>query len=211
MRLKWEWTIPNALSLFRIVLIPIFAVLYLKSEQQPALLGWSIVTLVISGLTDMFDGLIARACHQITEIGKVLDPIADKLTQVTVVLCLTIRIPRLWPLFAVCFVKELLQAIGAALLLFRKQSQVQAARWYGKISTIVFYVTMALYVVFPPAPAKPLLGDWNMPIWLFMALGGLVALLMLIAFYGYARVFLKITKDTDDTDKTTLTEGDTTI
>ncbi len=209
MRLKWEWTIPNALSLFRIALIPIFAVLYLKSEQQPAFLGWAIATLVLSGLTDMFDGLIARTCNQITEIGKILDPIADKLTQVTVVLCLTIRIPRLWPLLAVCFVKELLQSIGAALLLFRGQSQVQAARWYGKISTIVFYVTMALYVVFPPAPATPLIGAWNMPPWLFMALGGLVALLMLIAFYGYARVFLKITKNSDNT--TTLTEGDTTL
>lgn len=209
MRLKWEWTVPNMLSLFRIALIPLFAVLYLKSEQQPALLGWSIFTLVLSGLTDMFDGLIARTCNQITEIGKILDPIADKLTQVTVVLCLTLRIPRLWPLLAICFVKELLQSIGAVLLLFRGQSQVQAARWYGKISTVVFYVTMALYVVFPPAPQKPLVGDWNMPLWMFMALGGLVALLMLIAFSGYARVFLKITKNADNT--TTLTEGDTTL
>lgn len=206
MGLKWEWTIPNALSLFRIVLVPIFAVLYLKSEQQPALLGWAIAVLVLSGLTDMLDGLIARKCNQISEIGKVLDPIADKLTQVTVVLCLTIRMPRLWPLLVICFIKELLQAIGAALLLFRKRSQVQAARWYGKISTIVFYVTMALYVVFPPAPHKPLLGDWNMPIWLFMALGGLVAILMMIAFYGYARVFLTITKDADDVNETTLKE-----
>ncbi len=206
MGLKWKWTIPNVLSLFRIVLVPVFAVLYLKSEQQPALLGWAIAVLVVSGLTDMLDGLIARACHQISEIGKVLDPIADKLTQVTVVLCLTIRMPRLWPLLVICFIKELLQAIGAALLLFRKRSQVQSARWYGKISTIVFYVTMALYVVFPPAPQKPLLGDWNMPLWLFMALGGLVAILMMIAFYGYARVFLTITKDTDDVNETTVKE-----
>ncbi len=208
MRLKWEWTIPNVLSLFRIALVPLFAVLYLKSEQQPALLGWAIFTLVLSGLTDMFDGLIARKCNQISEIGKVLDPTADKLTQVTVVLCLTLRIPRLWPLFAVCFVKELLQSIGAALLLFRKQSPVQSARWYGKISTVVFYLTMGLYVMFPPAPQKPLIGEWNMPMWLFMVLGGLVAVLMLIAFSGYARVFLSLTKKTD---KNTLTEGDTVV
>ncbi len=199
MKLKWEWTVPNVLSLFRIVLVPVFAVLYLKSEQQPALLGWAIGTLALSGLTDMLDGLIARKCNQISEVGKVLDPTADKLTQVTVVLCLTLRMPRLWPLLVVCFIKELLQSIGAALLLFREQSEVQAARWYGKISTVVFYVTMALYVMFPPAPAVPLVGGWNMPLWLFAALSATVALLMLIAFYGYARVFLSIVKENDTT------------
>lgn len=201
MKLKWEWTIPNMLSLFRIALVPVFAVLYLKSEQQPSLLGWAIGVLVLSGLTDMFDGLIARKCNQISEIGKVLDPTADKLTQVTVVLCLTLRMPRLWPLLVLCFLKELFQSIGAALLLFREQSQVQAARWYGKISTVVFYVTMALYVVFPPAPAAPLVGNWNMPLWLFMSLGVLVGLLMLIAFSGYARVFLSIVKNNDTTSE----------
>lgn len=199
MKLKWEWTVPNVLSLFRIVLVPVFAVLYLKSEQQPALLGWAIGTLVLSGLTDMFDGMIARRCNQISEIGKVLDPTADKLTQVTVVLCLTLRIPQLWPLFAVCFVKELLQSIGAALLLFRDQPQVQAARWYGKISTVVFYVAMALYVMFPPVPFVPLVGAWNMPLWLFVTLAVLVAVLMLIAFYGYARVFVSIVKEKEIT------------
>ena len=199
MRLKWEWTVPNILSLFRIALIPVFVVLYLKSERHPALLGWAIGTLVLSGLTDTFDGLIARKCHQISEIGKVLDPTADKLTQVAVVLCLTVRMPQLWPLLAVCFLKELFQSIGAALLLFRERSEVQAARWYGKISTVVFYVTMALYVVFPPAPAVPLIGEWNMPLWLFVSLAVMVGVLMLIAFYGYARVFLSIVKKNETT------------
>ena len=204
MKLKWEWTVPNVLSLFRIVLVPVFAVLYLKSERYPALLGWAIGTLVLSGLTDVFDGLIARKCNQISEIGKVLDPTADKLTQVTVVLCLTVRMPQLWPLLAVCFVKELLQSIGAALLLFREQSEVQAARWYGKISTVVFYVAMALFVTFPPAPAVPLIGERNMPLWLFVTLAVSVGGLMLIAFYGYARVFVSIVNETP----TTTPEGE---
>ena len=204
MKLKWEWTIPNILSLFRIALVPVFAVLYLKSERHPVLLGWAIGTLAVSGLTDMFDGLIARKCNQISEVGKVLDPTADKLTQVTVVLCLTVRLPQLWPLLAVCFIKELLQSVGAAMLLFREQSEVQAARWYGKISTVVFYVAMALFVTFPPAPAVPLIGGWNVPLWLFAVLTVLVGVLMLIAFYGYARVFLSIVKEHD----TTTPEGE---
>ena len=197
MKLKWQWTVPNVLSLFRIALVPVFAVLYLKSERQPALLGWAIGTLGVSGLTDMFDGLIARKCNQISEIGKVLDPTADKLTQVTVVLCLTVRLPQLWPLLAICFVKELLQSIGAALLLFREQSQVQAARWYGKISTVVFYVAMAVFVTFPPAPAVPLIGERNMPLWLFAVLAAIVGVMMLVAFYGYARVYISIVNETD--------------
>lgn len=201
MKLEWKWTIPNILSLFRIALVPVFAVLYLKSERYPLLLGWAIGTLAVSGLTDMFDGMIARKCNQISEIGKMLDPIADKLTQVTVVLCLTLRLKWLWPLFAVCFVKELLQSIGAAMLLYRDQSQVQAARWYGKISTVVFYVAMALFVMFPPAPAVPLVGEWNMPLWVFAALMVLVGVWMILAFYGYARVFLSVVKTNNITSE----------
>lgn len=201
MKVKWTWTVPNVLSLFRIVLVPVFAILYIKSEQYPSLICWAIGVLVLSGLTDMLDGLIARSCNQVSEFGKVLDPAADKLTQVTVMLCLSVRMKQLWPLFAVCFVKEALQSVGAMLLLLRKRSEVQAARWYGKIYTIVFYLTVVLYVVFPPAPTVGLFGSWNMPLWLFATLAVLVGVLLLISFYGYARVFLEIVRDKGDKTK----------
>ncbi len=209
MNIKWEWTVPNVLSLFRIALVPLFAVLYLISKDNPSLLGWAIATLVVSGLTDMFDGMIARRCNQITEIGKVLDPIADKLTQVTVVLCLAIRLPRLWPLLCLCFMKELLQSIGAAKLYIRKKQQVQAAKWYGKVSTVVFYLVMGLYVIFPPAPEKPLLWNWNMPLWLFVLLATLVASLMMYAFYQYTQLYMRISREsvTETLDK----KGETTV
>ncbi len=183
MNVKWVWTIPNVLSLARIALVPVFAALYLMSEETPSLLWWAIAALVVSGLTDAFDGLIARKCNQISEIGKILDPIADKLTQVTVVLCLAIRMPRLWPLLVICALKEILQSIGALVLLFIKKSEVQAARWYGKVCTVVFYLVMALYVLFP-----------TMPSWLFVSLGVLVAATMLFAFFHYARLFLQIAR-----------------
>lgn len=200
MNIKWVWTVPNILSLLRIALVPLFAVLYLMSEQHPTLLWWAIATLVLSGLTDACDGFIARKCNQITEIGKILDPIADKLTQVTVVLCLAIREPRLWPLLIICAVKEIAQSIGAMVLLFVKKSEVQAARWYGKVCTVVFYLVMGLYVLFPA-----------MPTWLFVALGVLVAATMLFAFFHYARLFLQIarpspkTKTEDASEQTDLT------
>ncbi len=195
MGLKWVWTIPNVLSLFRIVLIPVFMVLYLMSDEQPELFWWAVGALVLSGLTDMFDGLIARKCNQISEIGKVLDPIADKLTQVAVLISLAIRLPRLWPLVAICFAKELLQSIGAALLLFKRRSQVQPARWYGKVSTCVFYLAMVLFVLCPPEPHVPLMFDWNMPVWMFFLLVGLVALCMLFAFAQYTRMYVLIVKE----------------
>lgn len=191
MQLKWKWTIPNILSLMRIALIPVFAVLYLNDN-----LSLAVVALAVSGITDLFDGMIARKFNQITEIGKVLDPVADKLTQVTVVLCLAIRMPRLWPLLGVCFVKELMQSIGAIVLMFHVKADVQPARWYGKVSTFVFYFAMAAFVAFPLAGETPLLFGWNMPSWLFTSLVILVALCMVLAFFQYARLFVFVSRET---------------
>ena len=70
---KGCWTIPNLLSVIRILLIPVFAVLFYKQEY-----GWAILTLVLSGLSDFFDGKIARKFNQISALGKMLDPVADK-------------------------------------------------------------------------------------------------------------------------------------
>ncbi len=198
MGIKWVWTVPNVLSLLRIALIPAFAVLYLMSESQPALIWWAVGALALSGLTDLFDGMIARALNQVSEIGKILDPIADKLTQVTVLICLAVRLPHLWPLVAICFVKEVLQSIGAALLLFRRKSTVEQAQWYGKVSTFVFYFAMAAVVVCPPEPYPPLILDWHMPMWLFIVLVAVVSAFMVYAFVQYMRMYLKITKTADE-------------
>ena len=195
MKLKWVWTVPNVLSLLRMVLVPVFTALYLQSDRHPPLLYGAVGVLVLSGLTDLFDGMIARRCNQMSEIGKLLDPAADKLTQVAVMLCLAIRLPRLWPLVAIGFIKELLQTIGAALLLFKQQTQVQSSRWYGKVSTFVFYTAMALFVVFPPEPHTPLLFRFNMPVWLFFLLAGLVASTMLAAFSQYTHLYVRLVKE----------------
>lgn len=205
MQVKWEWTVPNVLSLMRIALVPVFVVLYLMSATHPTLLYWAAGALVLSGLTDMFDGMIARALHQITEIGKLLDPIADKLTQVAVLVCLAVRMPRLWPLLAICAAKEIFQSVGATLLYLGRKTRVESARWYGKVCTVVFYVAMAMYVVFPPSPETPLLFGWNMPGWLAMALGVVVAVCMVYAFIQYARLFLRINKETKSTDSSQAT------
>lgn len=139
-------TIPNLLSFFRILLIPIFAILYFKTQDRIAL--WPIIILVISGLTDMLDGLIARKFHQVSDLGKILDPIADKLTQITVVACLAIRFRQLWVLLGIYIIKELAILIGGISML-KSKKVVPSARWFGKVATFEFYCAMALLLVFP--------------------------------------------------------------
>lgn len=178
LNVKWTWTIPNILSLIRIALLPVFAVLYLKSDAQPILLWWAGGVLVISGLTDLFDGAIARRFNQISEVGKLLDPLADKLTQVTVVACLSTRFSELIWLVVLCVLKELAQAIGGVLLL-RRGDTVRGSLWFGRVTTAVFYGSMAAIVLFPEQPR-----------WLIISLVVLVGALMLFTFFGYLQTFL---------------------
>ena len=133
MNIEWKWNIPNLLSLLRILLVPVFVILYLlSSDERMDLMYWSFGVLILSGVTDSLDGIIARKCNQITDLGKLLDPVADKLTQVAVVICLATRFSQLIPLVVICFVKELAQSIGG-LILLRRGAEVRGASWYGKM------------------------------------------------------------------------------
>ena len=134
-------TIPNLLSVFRILLIPLFAVMYFQKSY-----GIAIGVIVLSGLTDVVDGYIARHFDQVTEIGKLLDPLADKLTQITVVFCITITYPFVWPFFIVIIVKELLM-MAFSLVLLRRQEKATGSEWYGKLATAVFYASMFLILL----------------------------------------------------------------
>ena len=192
-KIQWKWNIPNVISLVRILLVPVFVVMYLKGlkPDQQVWQYWSFGVLVLSGLTDCVDGYIARRFNQITDLGKVLDPIADKLTQVAVLVCLTVYRPRLLPLLIICFVKELCQVIGSAIML-RRNTKVDGAKWYGKISTIVFYGAMAALVLW-----EDMSTTW------VTVLTVLVAALMLFAFVQYTRLFIRVYKESavNDTEK----------
>ncbi len=182
LNVELKMTIPNALSIFRLLLLPVFATLYLMSEKRPELLYWSFGVLVLSGVTDSLDGLIARHFNQISDLGKMLDPLADKITQVVVVICLAMRFRELIPLVVICFLKELIQGLGGIFLL-KKGAAVHGAKWYGKVSTFVFYGVMALIVLLP-----------NMPFPLRVTLIALVIVLMLFSFVQYIRLFFGIKK-----------------
>ncbi len=182
LNVEWKWNIPNALSLVRVALVPVFAALYLLRLD-----AWAFGVLLVSGLTDCVDGFIARRFNQITDCGKLLDPLSDKLTQVAVVVCLTTRYPELLPLTVLCFAKELSQGIGGILLL-RKNVQAQGAKWFGKVSTVLFYTVMLVVVLWYDALVA------SAP-WVLFVLVGLVGVSMLIAFVGYLRIFLRVRRD----------------
>ena len=187
LNVEWKWNIPNALSVFRIVLVPVFLVLYLLPGVADE---WAFLTLLVSGLTDMLDGIIARRFNMITDCGKLLDPISDKLTQVAVVVALTTRYPEILPLTILCFIKEGCQAIGGIILL-KKNSPVRGSKWFGKLSTVVFYVCMLALVLWQNV--MPPVAEW--------ILIGLAGLCMLLAFLGYLQMFIQIHREEKQADQ----------
>ncbi len=183
LNVKWVWTIPNVLSLVRIALLPVFAVLYLNSVATPVLLLWAGVVVVFSGITDLLDGWIARRFNQISDAGKLLDPLADKLTQMTVLICLATRYQELLWLTGVCLAKEAAQVVGGVLLL-RRGDEVRGSQWFGKVCTFVFYASMAAIVLFD-----------NMHPYIRIGLVMLVSVLMLVTFFGYLMTYLGARKE----------------
>lgn len=144
---KEVFTIPNMLSLFRLVLIPVYVVIYLNAtETQEYFLAAAI--LAVSCLTDMIDGKIARHFNMISTVGKILDPIADKATQFTLTLCLSIKYPVLRFVLVLFVVKEGFQGI-AGLINLRRGKILPGALLAGKICTTVLFVSLILLVLMP--------------------------------------------------------------
>lgn len=140
-------TIPNLLSLFRLLLIPVYASVYLtaKNNNQYILAAG---ILAASCLTDLIDGKIARKFHMVTTLGKVLDPLADKLTQLTLTICLSLKYPILYPVLALFIVKELFQLITGVLFL-RRGKMLPGALIAGKVCTTVLFVSFIFLVLMP--------------------------------------------------------------
>ena len=143
---KEIFTIPNLLSFFRLILIPVYMVLYLRA-QEPREYIIAGTLLALSCVTDMVDGQIARKFHMITTFGKLLDPLADKLTQFTLLLCLGIRYPVLWSVFTLFVLKELFQLI-AGILAAKHGYILKGALFSGKICTVILFVSFVAMVLF---------------------------------------------------------------
>ena len=147
---KWKteiFTIPNLLSLFRIVLIPVYLFLY-RNAQEPEQYYAAGCVLAISCLTDAIDGKIARHFHMVSTLGKILDPLADKITQFAVTMCLSLKYPVLKPVLVLLVVKEVIQAI-LGIVYLRKGKMLPGALMAGKVSTAVLFSSLTLLVCFP--------------------------------------------------------------
>lgn len=149
---KEIFTIPNMLSLFRLVLIPVYITIYLNAADSSQYFVAGMI-LAVSCLTDMIDGKIARHFNMITTVGKVLDPLADKLTQLALTICLSMKYPVLRPVLLLFLVKEFFQ-LGAAIFNYRKGKALSGALMSGKICTTVLFVSLIVLVLFPNIPTK---------------------------------------------------------
>lgn len=139
-------TIPNAMSAFRIVLIPFIIWAYAIDRHY---LSFSLV--VLSAISDMLDGFVARKLNMISDFGKFIDPVADKLTQAALLVCLMTEHRHIYVLFIILAVKELSMLFLGAVV-FKRHDSVNSAKWYGKLCTVVFEGTMMLLMLFPNTP-----------------------------------------------------------
>lgn len=142
------FTIPNLLSLFRLCLVPLMVWLYLVKQDC----FMTSVVLILSGISDLVDGYIARTYHMVSDLGKLLDPLADKVTQMAMLYCLTKKFPYmlLMLLFLIC--KEVIGTV-TGLIAIHRTGEVYGADWHGKAATTLIYGTMILHLIWGNIPA----------------------------------------------------------
>lgn len=191
---KWSFkpsdlvTIPNILSYLRLILVVPFVYYFIRGlYDDPRHYITAAVCIVISGLTDCFDGLLARKLNQVTSLGKILDPLADKITLIAVAVCMVIYIPALLPLMLVLFIKDFTMLICGLVLLVKK-IPLPASRWYGKVATVVFYISVTV-IIFLKAVYR-----YENPT-LILVLFCITAAVMIFALLNYSKMFLDILKE----------------
>lgn len=163
-------TIPNILSFFRLCLIPVIVWLYTVKHDN----FLTLIILVLSGVTDIVDGIIARKCNMISDFGKAFDPVADKLTQMAMLFCLVSRFPYMMIPFVLLVVKEVFTGI-TALITIKRTNTVKGAVWHGKLTTVALYSMMAIHLLW-----------YNIPRAVSLILVGICIGIMLMSFILYA-------------------------
>ena len=149
---KEIFTIPNLLSLFRLVLIPVYVAIYLNARNSTDYYVAAGI-LAVSCLTDLIDGKIARHFNMISSLGKILDPLADKATQFTLIICLAIKYNVLLYLVGLFVLKESFQLIAGGINL-RKGKMLKGALYSGKICTTILFISLILMVMLPNLSEK---------------------------------------------------------
>ena len=138
---KKIFTIPNVISMFRLLLIPVFIWSYVILKNDLL----TVILLTVSGISDVADGFIARTFHMVSDLGKALDPVADKLTQLAMIFCLIFRFWYMVIPFALLAVKEIVAA-ATGLKVIKVTDKVRSAEWHGKAATFCIYITMIIHI-----------------------------------------------------------------
>ena len=178
-------TIPNLLSLFRFLLIPVYTVLFLNA-REPSDYWWAAGILAISTLTDFIDGKVARHFNMITNLGKILDPLADKATQFTLLVCLVLRHKALWIVMLLFVAKEGFMLV-MGLINLRKGKMLPGALMAGKVCTAVLFASMILLVLLPDISSGAV-----------HVLVALCVAVILLAFADYIRAYFGKDKKFND-------------
>ena len=167
--------IPNILSVIRLMLVGVFIYTYYNVSRYTAL-----AVFVCAGVTDVVDGILARRFNWITNVGKILDPIADKSMQCTVLLCMCIGNDPLipWWLAAFFIVREITMAFGA-LFIFKKKDTVVSSRWFGKLAVCIFYASVFFIILLDPSRE------------VVLTLSIITVLAAIMAFVSYCLNYLK--------------------
>ncbi len=139
-------TIPNILSFFRLALIPVIVTLFLIDERE-----WTTFVILFSGFTDIVDGFIARRFNMTSDFGKAIDPLADKLTQIAVLVCLALEKPLIILPIAVMIIKEI-GAFVLRLIIYKKTEAVSSAKWHGKLNTVLLHAIILIHVIWIDIP-----------------------------------------------------------
>ena len=175
---KEIFTIPNLLSLFRLVLIPVYIILYLNATDAADYILAAAI-LAVSCITDMIDGKIARHFNLISTVGKILDPVADKATQFSLIICLALKYPVLWYLVVLFVIKEGFMLIAGGLRL-KKGKMLKGALMSGKVCTTVLFISLILMVLLP-----------NLNNFTVNTIAVIDTLFMLFAFADYALAYFR--------------------
>ena len=182
MNKKEVFCLPNMISYMRIALMPIYVFMsfYAVTPQDRSACAY---LLLFIAFTDFLDGYIARKMNMVTDLGKFLDPLADKLFQLAISITLLNRIPKLWIAFIVFLVKELSLTYLAFYYYLKHQKKMDGANKYGKASSFIFYAMTFLMALCPTLPTK-----------IYYGMEILMVSALLVAFYNYLKFYINLQK-----------------
>ena len=171
------FSIPNLLSYLRFLLIPLIVWLYCFEKKY----NLAALIMALSAATDVIDGWIARKFNMVTDWGKIIDPFADKLTQIAIACCLAWRYPAVWILLALLVGKEFYMGL-IGLIFIKKTDHVEGSVWYGKAATVAFFFVSLVLLCFPNLPIAAVLS-------LVLAECGLLIASMVLYTLRYLKLF----------------------